>query len=190
MTSGLDAGRLLDLQWQWMNGEMERTKQPTLALLARIFEGSGIDWALIDGLALQIHRSDPRTTLDIDIAITDRNALPATALETAGFTRTGRFEHSENWVSGDGVPVQLTDDPALGEMIVRAESVDAGGMKLRVLTRTDLLREKIRASRDSARRPSKRLQDLADATALLEDDPTLGEKLTPIEKEIVEKAGP
>jgi hypothetical protein len=51
-----------------------------------------------------------------------------------------------------------------------------------VLAVADLLREKLRAARDPARRRSKRLQDLADAQSLLEQDPGLASGLTPQER--------
>jgi len=42
----------------------------------------------------------------------------------------------------------------------------------------DLLHEKLRAASDTARRRSKRLQDFADAQALLESAPTQAQELT------------
>ncbi len=47
--------------------------------------------------------------------------------------------------------------------IRRAEPVALEDVQLRVLGRADLLREKLRAAADPARRRSKRLQDLVDA---------------------------
>ena len=64
-------------------------------------------------MALQIHQTEPRTTLDIDLAIPDRRSIPRAALAAAGFVETGRFPHSENWLGPESTPVQFTDDPAL-----------------------------------------------------------------------------
>jgi hypothetical protein len=55
-------------------------------------------------------------------------------------------------------------------------------VRLRILGRADLLHEKLRAGADLARRRSKRLQDLADAQALLEAFPELASGLTAEER--------
>ena len=60
-------------------------------------------------------------------------------------------------------------------------------MLLRVLAKTDLLHEKLRSGTDPARRRSKRLQDLADAQALLEQDAGLRDELTPDERALLER---
>ena len=76
----------------------------------------------------------------------------------------------------------MTDDPALAEALGRAEEVEIGGVRLRILGRADLLHEKLRAGADPARRRSKRLQDLADAQALLEVFPELAAGLSAEER--------
>jgi hypothetical protein len=181
MATGLEAAFLLDRRWHAMRGEMETTKEETLRSLARVLDSAGLPWAVIGGVALQIHRAEPRTTLDVDVAVSDRAALPSDGLVAAGFRRTGRFAHSENWISADGVPVQFTDDPPLRPMVARAERLDVAGLSLRVLAKADLVREKLRASADPERRRSKRVQDLSDALGLVEDDPALRSGLTDAE---------
>ena len=166
--NGLETGFMLDRQWYWLRGEMERTKRPALLALARVFAEAQVPYAIIGGVALQVHQTEPRTTLDIDIAVTVYAQIPRAQLEAAGFTWTGQFSHSENWVGPDGTPVQFTDDPALAEAIRRAEQIELEDVQLRVIGCVDLLHEKLRAASDPARRRSKRLQDLADAQALLE----------------------
>jgi hypothetical protein len=156
---------------------MERTKRPALLALARVLAEAAVPYAIIGGVALQVHQTEPRTTLDIDVAVTTYAQLPRAQLEAAGFTLTGRFSHSENWLGPDGTPLQFTDDPALAEAIRRAEQVDLEDVHLRVIGRVDLLHEKLRAAADPARRRSKRLQDLADAQALLESTPALVQEL-------------
>lgn len=160
---------------------MDTTKRPALLTLASILNGSSTPYAIVDGIALQIHQSDPRTTLDIDLAVPSFAAIPGDALNAAGFSLSGQFAHPENWLSSDGVPVQFTSDPALGPAIERAVELDLAGVRLRVIGRVDLLHEKLRAGSDPARRRSKRLQDLADAQALLEDTPELRAELSEAE---------
>ena len=161
---------------------METTKKPALLLLARILNAQGAPWALIGGLAVQVHHPDPRTTIDIDVGVLSRASIPRSELAAVGFRRTGSHEHSENWISADGTPLQFSDDPALAGAIAAAEEVVIDGVSLRVIRAVDLLHEKIRA-----RRRSKRLQDLADAEALLETYPELRQHLRPDEREVLER---
>jgi hypothetical protein len=185
MTRGLETGFLLDRQWYWMRGEMERTKRPTLLLLARILAEARTEYAIIGGVALQVHQTEPRTTLDVDMAVRSFDDIPRAALQAAGFAVTGRFAHSENWAAPDGTPVQFTDDPALAGAIARADEVALDDVRLRVIPRADLLHEKLRAASDPARRRSKRLQDLADAQALIESTPGLVSELTAPERALL-----
>jgi hypothetical protein len=182
MRNRLEEGFILDRRWFWLRGEMERTKRPALLALARIFAEAEVYYAIIGGIALQVHQAEPRTALDIDVAVVAYGKLPRTQLEAAGFTCTGRFSHSENWVGPEGTPVQFTDDPALAEAITRADDIELEGVRLRVVSRADLLHEKLRAASDPACRRSKRLQDLADAQALLESTPALEQELSSAER--------
>ena len=146
--NGLAAGFMLDRQWYWLRGEMERTKRPALLALARLFAEAEVPYAIIGGVARQVHHAEPRTTLDIDVAVAAYDQLPRTQLEAAGFTWTGRFSHAENWIGPEDTPVQFTEDPALAEAIKRAEEVELDEVRLRVIGRADLLHEKLRAASD------------------------------------------
>jgi hypothetical protein len=183
----LEIGFLLDRQWFWLRGEMEHTKQPALLALARIFAEADVPYAIIGGIALQVHHIEPRTTLDIDVALPDYRQIPRLQLEAAGFTCTGRFRHSENWRGPEGTPVQFTDDPALTAVLTRTEEVPLADVRLRVIGRVDLLHEKLRAAADPAHRRSKRLQDLADAQALLEATPALAQELSTTEHSLLDQ---
>jgi hypothetical protein len=185
MASGLAAGFLLDRQWHWLRGEMDQSKRPALLALGRILANERIPYAIIGGLALQVHQREPRTTLDIDVAVLDRAAIPRDVLQAAGFQFGEAFEHSENWAAADGTPVQFTDDPALARAITAADEIVLEDVSLRVIRVQDLLHEKLRAGSDPARRRSKRLQDLADVQSLLEQDPGLMQELTPEERSLL-----
>lgn len=187
MMSGLETGFILDRQWFRLQGEMERTKRPALLALARVLADTETSYAIIGGVALQTHQAEPRTTLDIDVAVAAYGHIPRGPLQAAGFAPTGRFPHSENWIGPEGTPVQFTDDPALAGAILRAEEIELETVRLRVISRTDLLHEKLRSASDPARRRSKRLQDLADAHALLESTPILEQELTPEERSVLER---
>ena len=187
MARRLEIGFLLDRQWYRLRSEMERTKGPALLLLARILAEARVPYAIIGGVALQVHQAEPRTTLDIDVAVPGLAEIPRARLEAAGFVLTGRFSHSENWASADGIPVQFTDDPALAGPSQRADVGPLEDVQLRVIRRVDLLPEKLRSASDPARRRSKRLQDLADAQALVESTPDLAAELAAAERALLEQ---
>jgi len=182
---GLEIGFLLDRQWHALRGEMDSTKRPALVTLARVLESARTPYAIIGGVALQVHQAAPRTTLDIDLAVASFDAIPRDELQAAGFSLSGRFAHSEHWVGPEGVPVQFTDDPALAPAVERAVEVGLEDVSLRVIGRVDLLHEKLRAGSDPARRRSKRLQDLADAQSLLEETPELRSELNEAEQAVL-----
>lgn len=185
MESKLEIGFELDRRWRLLRGEMEGSKKSDLVALAKVLTDARIPYAVIGGVALQVHQREPRTTLDIDVALATLQSLPRDALAARGFHATGTFSHSENWIGPDSTPVQFTDDAALAPALSRATTVDVTGIPLRVLAKPDLLREKLRAGADPARRRSKRMQDLADAQALVEDDPALAQHLSDAEKKLL-----
>jgi len=184
----LEVGFQLDRQWHLLRGETETSKRPALLALARVLGDTATPYAIIGGVALQIHQADPRTTIDIDLAVLARDQIPRDRLAAAGFRRTGSFANSENWIGPEQTPVQFTDDVALAKAIGRADEITVESVKLRVIGKADLLREKLRAGSDPARRRSKRLQDLADAHSLVEQDPSLVEGLTEVEKHMLDSA--
>jgi hypothetical protein len=179
----------LDRRWHWLRGEMEDTKKPALLEVVRVLTLARVPHAIIGGIAMQLRQDEPRTTLDIDIAVLDRAELPRVALEAAGFQHTGSFLHSDNWRGPGETPVQFTDDPDLRDAISRAEPMELEDVTLRVLAAADLLHAKLRAARDPARRRSKRILDLADAEALLEKDLTLAASLSEEELALLARVG-
>lgn len=166
---------------------MDRSKEPVLLALCRVLMEEHVPYAIIGGLALQVHQEEPRTTLDIEVAVLDRVALPRAALTAAGFQFGGPCKHSENWTGIDGTPVQFTDDPALARAVTAAGEILLDGVTLRVIRIGDLLHEKLRAGSDPERRRSKRLQDLTDAHALLEANPDLVSELSDEERASIDR---
>ena len=179
----LRIGFELDRRFHWLRGDMdladktEATKEPALLALARVLDGHGIPWAIIGGIAAQVHLDEPRTTLDIDVAVLDRAGLPMAELVAAGFRHQASFPYSDNWLGAGDVPVQFADDPVWRDAIGRAARVTLGDTTLPILAAIDLLRAKLVAARDPARRKSKRLRDVADAVALVEQTPSLLDEL-------------
>ena len=144
----------------------------------RALAAASIPHALIGGLAVGIRAAIPRATVDVDLAIaTSVAAEQATrALAASGFEARGRFPHSANFRHANGEPVQLAFDPAFDPMIARAEPIEIAGVRVPVVSRSDLIAMKERAARDPARRRSKALRDLADVELLREEahDPDEG----------------
>jgi hypothetical protein len=139
------------------------------------------------GIALQLHSREPRIPIDIDIVVRDRTDLPRDALLAAGFVERGRHEFSDDGTGPRGTPVHLTDDPPLAEAIDRAVEIELEGVPLRILGKVDLLRAKLRSAAGPERRRSRRIIDLADVHALLEDDPTLASELGEEELALLER---
>ena len=154
-------------------------KETPLRLIAQLLEREGVAYALIGGVAVQLHIADPRTTLDIDFAVPTYAHIPRGALLDAGFVHTGRHEHSDNWrAPGSGtlkqrIAIQFSaEDEGLAAAVEHARFVDLGaGTRLRVATVRDLALLKLVAAEEVTRRPSKRAHDVADVLTLLEEHP-------------------
>jgi hypothetical protein len=59
---------------------------------------------------------------------------------------------------------------------------------VRIASPSALVKEKLRAASDPARRESKRFQDLADAKSLAEEHPEVEEQLSPAERTLLKRA--
>jgi hypothetical protein len=108
----------LDARYHWLKGDGVVTdKDRAFRESFRILEESSTRYALIGGVAVQLWRSEPRTTLDIAVAVADYGDLPKQALADSGLRLLARHAHSENWIGPDEIPVQFTSDPAYGPVI-------------------------------------------------------------------------
>jgi hypothetical protein len=178
----LAKGFALDHLWRETMGLPDTdSKEKPLRLVAEILEREKVPYALIGGVAVQLHTEEPRSTLDIDLAVPRYADVPEAALLQAGFEHTGRHEHGDNWrAPGPGSLKQRTaiqfsaEDTGIAEAVAHAEVLDLdGGLRLRVATVTDLIALKLAAAEEAKRRPSKREHDIADVLALLEEHPVL-----------------
>jgi len=157
------------------------SKERPLRLVAEVLAREGVPYALIGGVAVQMHTVEPRSTLDIDVAVPRFEDVPREALLAAGFEYTGRHAHSDNWrAPGNGplatrVAVQFSaEDVGIAAAVAQATSVVLkDGLRLQVATAADLIVLKLAAAGEPQRRPSKREHDLADVLALLEEHPQL-----------------
>ena len=154
------------------------TKEMPLRAVISVLEASGTSYAVIGGVAMQLYSREPRTTLDVDLAVVRYDEIPREALVSAGFEHEGRHAHSDNWRApgpgprGQRTAVQFSaEDPGIGEAVARAQVFDAGGFQLRLATAADLVVLKLAAAEDDRRRASKRRQDLLDVVTLVEEFP-------------------
>lgn len=180
--SRLATGFRLDSLWaETMGIDPSVTKERPLRLVAEVLDRAGVAYALIGGVAIQIRTTEPRTTLDIDVAVPRFADVPGDGLLAAGFDHTGRHELSDNWRApptgpgGQRTVVQFSaEDVGIAEAVSHAELTDlADGLRMRVATAADLIVLKLEAAAEPRRRPSKRQDDLADVVALMEQYPSL-----------------
>jgi hypothetical protein len=176
----LATGYALDRLWgETMGLPHGDSKETSLRLVAQLLERERVPYALIGGVAVQLHTEEPRSTLDIDLAVPSYAHVPRAALLEAGFDHTGRHDHSDNWrAPGPGPLKQRTgvqfsaEDEGMADAVEHASVVELdGGVRLRVATVADLVALKLAAAAEPKRRPSKREHDVADVLALLEEHP-------------------
>jgi hypothetical protein len=185
MSTHLEIGFELDRRWHYLRGEMDQSKKPALYALARTFAEDEVPYAVIGGIAFQVRSDDPRTTLDIDVAVLDRAQLPRERLLAEGFVETGSFPYTVDWQSRDGTPVQFSDDPFFRGAIQRAGEIRLEDQPLRIIQTIDLVRSKLASASEPQRRRSKRLRDLADIDELMEAEPALRAELTDRERALL-----
>ncbi len=156
-------------------------KEAVLIRLVSILESAKTPYAVIGGVAMQLYTDEPRTTLDVDIALRSYDDLPRAELQAAGFTPEGAHEWTEN---GRGPAVSSTPlkrriaaqfsarDP-MPSAVDHAELSRVGSFSLRLVALPDLVLLKLVAAEDPRRRASKRIHDKADVVRLLEEHPEL-----------------
>jgi hypothetical protein len=176
----LAAGYALDHLWRETMGlPAGDSKEGPLRIVAQLLERERVPYALIGGVAVQIHTQEPRSTLDIDLALRAYVDIPQAALLAAGFEHTGRYAHSDNWRAPGPGPLKTrtavqfsAEDVGLADAVEHACVIDlTEEFRLRVATVADLIALKLSAAEEPERRASKREHDVADVLALLEDHP-------------------
>ncbi|MCK9461798.1 MAG: nucleotidyltransferase [Proteobacteria bacterium] len=136
--------------------------------LLALLERHGVAYAVIGGFAVNYY-GYPRLTQDFDILVVpnDDNARRAlAALDEFGFGRVGL---RADFLAREGAALHMGVEPnridlltsVLGvapvEVVRRARFVDVDGVRLRLISRDDLI---------ASKRASKRARDLADAEEL------------------------
>lgn len=181
-TASLAQSFALDQLWrQTMGLPAADTKQEPLRQVVAVLAATQTPYALIGGVAIQLFSEDPRTTLDIDLAVALFADIPVAALCAAGFEHEARFAHSDNWrAPGSGpraqrIAVQFSaEDVGIALAVQRATTWHIDGLDVRVATASDLVVLKLAAAEEPTRRARKRRQDLLDILMLLEDHAEAG----------------
>lgn len=188
--SRLREGFALDRRYAFLMGLPQADKESAILEVARIFEEAGVPYAIMGGVAVQVHTEEPRTTLDLDIALRSQSDVPAAALLAAGFKHEHTFEFSDNWRAPGPLPrkqrtaVQFSADALTAEAVDRAGTVMLGGMEIPVVSPRDLVLLKLAAALEPRRRKSKRISDYGDIVRLLEEHPGLMKQFQGIEADL------
>ena len=142
-------------------------------MLVETLERREIPWCMIGGLAVNHWAEEPMATADVDLVIAlERVEEAVRALTEAGFTAK-RFEWSVNLKGHSKVSVQISTEDFYREFPTRSVAADIHGILMRVASKEDTLRGKLKAYADAERRPSKRQKDLLDIARLVEASPDL-----------------
>jgi predicted nucleotidyltransferase len=169
------------------------TKERALRELTEVLHAAGTRYALIGGVAIQLYSEEPRTTLDLDVALASYDDIPRAQLEAAGWKHEGTFSHSDNWRAPgpeprkQRTPVQFTVDRLTPGAVERAETFKVGDLAIKVAALPDLVLLKLEAAEEPRRRPSKQVSDVRDVMTLLEEHPEL-EVVVPDARERVRRA--
>ena len=139
--------------------------------LVDCLERSSISWCAIGGIAVNHWAEEPMVTQDVDLVVAAESIDAAVkALEEAGF-KSERFDWSINFKGSSKVSVQLSTEAFYREFPGKSIPADIHGILMRVASLEDTLQGKIKAWRDSRRRQSKKIKDLADIARLVESHP-------------------
>ncbi len=131
------------------------------------------DFCIIGGLAVNAY-VEPVVSLDLDLVVVAPNIDTVIALAHSRDFRVERFEHSINLSSPkSALRIQIQTDERYQEFIKHAERRTVLDYEMPVARVEDVLRGKIWAYQDEARRKSKRQKDLADIMRIIEAYPAL-----------------
>ena len=148
-----------------------------LERLVALFNEHGIQYCVIGGQAVNAY-VEPLVSLDLDLVVALEQLDQVESLLAKDFGLK-RFPHSLNVSNPDSdLRVQIRTDPRYTDFVQRAEQHEVLGLVLPVASLEDVLRSKVWAVQDPARRGSKRQKDLADIARLLEDYPELRDQVS------------
>jgi hypothetical protein len=160
-----------------VNGEAD-----VLQILLNVLHEAKTSYCVIGGLAVNAY-VEPVVSLDLDLVVVAENIESlCRRLEKEGF-RTEHFPHSINLTHPQSdLRIQIQTDPRYQQFLLNAAEKTVLSYSMLVAQKEDVLRGKLWAYQDEARRRSKRQKDLADILRLVEAFPEL-KTLLPINVE-------
>ncbi len=160
----------------WKTITVDKTN--LLERLIALLTDHGIRYCVIGGQAVNAY-AEPLVSLDLDLAVAVDQLSQVESLLAKEF-RVERFEHSLNVsLAGSDLRVQIQLDRRYAQFVERASKRDILGLTLPVASVEDVLRGKVWAAQDPARRASKRRKDLLDIERVLENYPHLRSQVPP-----------
>lgn len=140
--------------------------------LIALLDAERIRYCVVGGQAVNAY-VEPVVSLDLDLVVAVDQLLQVETLLASAF-RLERQAHRLNVSqSGSDLRIQIQTDPRFIPFVERAVPREVLGIRLPVASIEDVLQGKVWAATDPSRRPSKRLNDLADIARLLEVAPHL-----------------
>lgn len=152
-----------------------------------LLETMDAKWCAIDSIAVNFWAENPMVTQDFDLVIAAPDLERIVKALEAEKLKVERFQYSINIKGRSAVVIQISSEDAYLTFPDRAVPAEVHGILMRVASREDTLKCKIRAWSDPARRQSKRIKDLADIARLIEAVPQLWHNLPDELKKMIEK---
>ena len=152
-------------------------KTDIVQVLLSILQQTGSTYCVIGGLGVNAY-AEPVVSLDLDLVVVSDHISDIRSVAEAKGMKVEEFEHSVNLsISGSDLRIQLQTDSRYQDFLSRCDQRDVLGYSMSVASLQDILRGKVWAYSDEARRKSKRLKDLSDIMRLVETHPELRTQL-------------
>ena len=152
-------------------------KTDIVQVLLSILQQTGSTYCVIGGLGVNAY-AEPVVSLDLDLVVVSDHISDIRSVAKAKGMKVEEFEHSVNLsISGSDLRIQLQTDSRYQDFLSRCDRQDVLGYSMSVASLQDILRGKVWAYSDEARRKSKRQKDLSDIMRLVETHPELRTQL-------------
>ena len=156
---------------------LAKGKSDILQQLLEILTGTGSDYCLIGGLAVNAY-VEPVVSLDVDIVVAVDNIVTVASAASMQKMKVEEFPHSVNITGQEShLRIQIQTDPRYQCFIASATVKEILGYKMKVASLDNVLQGKVWAYMDDTRRRSKRQKDLADIFRIIETYTELTTKL-------------
>jgi hypothetical protein len=154
--------------WKTVTKDRSGFLEDVIALL----DAHAIRYCVVGGQGVNAY-AEPVVSLDLDIVIAVEDLPGAESLLAERFAAERYSDGIKVSQRDSDLRVQVQTDPRYAPFVARAARHPILGVDLPVAALEDVLQGKVWAASDPARRPSKRLKDLADIARLVEVAPHL-----------------